>query len=113
SLALPRGPFGPVASRRYNQAGVSDRLYCTDSDEADELIASDQLALLIGFALGQEETIQWYFVGPLGLRLRLFALDASTIANVAPPPPALVDVDSPQAVLYYRAAKRAHKAQWR
>jgi hypothetical protein len=30
---------------------VPDRLYFTDSDDANELIASDPLALLIGFAL--------------------------------------------------------------
>jgi hypothetical protein len=30
---------------------LPDRLYFTDSDEANELIASDPMALLIGFAL--------------------------------------------------------------
>jgi hypothetical protein len=29
------------------------RLYFTDSDEANELIASDPMALLVGFALDQ------------------------------------------------------------
>ncbi|HWF31931.1 MAG TPA: hypothetical protein VG188_05170 [Solirubrobacteraceae bacterium] len=32
---------------------MPDRLYFTDSDEANELIASDPMALLIGFALDQ------------------------------------------------------------
>ena len=30
-----------------------ERLYFTDSDEANELIATDPMALLIGFALDQ------------------------------------------------------------
>jgi hypothetical protein len=37
---------------------VPDRLYFTDSDEANELIASDPMALLIGFALDQQQHVQ-------------------------------------------------------
>ena len=66
-LALPPGRSGPLASRRYDQAVVPDRLYFTDSDEANELIASDPLALLIGFALDQQVTVQQAFIGPLRL----------------------------------------------
>jgi hypothetical protein len=32
---------------------VPDRLYFTDSDEANALIAADPMALLVGFALDQ------------------------------------------------------------
>jgi len=177
---------------------VPDRLYFTDSDEANELIASDPLALLIGFALDQQVTVQQAFIGPLRLRERLGALDAATLATadleqafrqkpavhrfpgkmaervralalhvrdeyggdaarvwtdaadaralranlaalpgfgemkikalgavlakrfgvpaareLVPPHPTLGDVDSPQALSDYQAAKRAHKAQWR
>ena len=35
-----------------------ERLYFTDSDEANALIATDPLALLIGFALDQQVTVQ-------------------------------------------------------
>ena len=56
-----------------------DRLHFTDSDEANELIARDPLALLIGFALDQQITVQKAFSGPLALRERLGALDARTI----------------------------------
>ena len=176
---------------------MPDRLYFTDSDEANALIASDPMALLIGFALDQQVTVQKAFAGPLALRERLGTLDAAAIAaadleplfrtppaihrcpgamaqrvqalaahvrdtydgdaarvwtdaadaealraNLAALPgfgemkikalgavlakrfdveaaqelvpwhPTLGDVDSPQALADYQAAKRAHKAEW-
>jgi len=176
---------------------VPDRLYFTDSDEANALLAADPMALLIGFALDQQVTVQKAFAGPLVLRERLGALDAATLAaadlepvfrakpaihrfpgamarrvhdlaahvldgyggdaarvwtdasdsrelraNLAalpgfgemkvkslgavlakrfgvdaaavlvPAHPTLGDVDSPQALLDYQAAKRVHKAEW-
>src|SRR3954470_13627405 len=59
---------------------MPDRLYFTESDEANELIASDPLALLVGFALDQQITVQHAFWGPLALRERLGAIDAPTLA---------------------------------
>jgi uncharacterized HhH-GPD family protein len=176
---------------------VPDRLYFTDSDEANALIASDPMALLIGFALDQQVTVEKAFAGPLALRERLGSLDARVLAdadleplfrekpaihrfpgsmakrvhelavhvrdeyggeaagvwteatdgqelraNIAalpgfgemkikslgavlanrygvkaardlvPPHPTLGDVDSPQALTDYQAAKRIHKAEW-
>jgi uncharacterized HhH-GPD family protein len=176
---------------------MPDRLYFTDSDEANELIASDPLALLVGFALDQQVSVQKAFSGPLDLRERLGALDAATLASadlepvfrakpaihrypgamarrvhdlavhlrdgydgdaarvwadaadsdalradlealpgfgemkvkalgavlakrfgveaahdLVPGHPTLGDVDSPQALADYQAAKRAHKAEW-
>jgi uncharacterized HhH-GPD family protein len=176
---------------------VPARLYFTDSDEANALIASDPMALLVGFALDQQVSVQKAFSGPLVLRERLGSLDADAIAgadldaifrakpaihrfpgamakrvhelavhvrddydgdasrvwrdatdaqalraNIAalpgfgemkikalgavlakryklkaakelvPPHPTLGDVDSPQALADYQAAKRAHKAEW-
>jgi uncharacterized HhH-GPD family protein len=177
---------------------VPSRLYFTDSDEANALIASDPLALLVGFALDQQVTVQKAFSGPLVLRERLGAFDTQTLAsadlepvfrlppaihrfpgsmarrvhdlavhvrdsyagdaariwndaadaqalrtrlaalpgfgemkleslaavlakrfgvasarNLVPQHPTLGDVDSPQALADYQAAKRLHKAQWR
>jgi uncharacterized HhH-GPD family protein len=177
---------------------VPDRLYFTDSEEANELIAKDPMALLVGFSLDQQVSVQKAFAGPLVLRERLGAIDAATLAaadlepvfrekpalhrypgamakrvhdlaehvrdeydgdaeqvwkgaknteelraNLAglpgfgemkvkslgavlakrfkvkaakalvPPHPTLGDVDSPQALLDYQAAKRAHKAEWK
>ncbi len=60
---------------------MPDRLYFTDSDEANELIASDPMALLVGFALDQQVTVQKAFSGPLVLRERLGALDAAALAS--------------------------------
>jgi uncharacterized HhH-GPD family protein len=59
---------------------MPDRLHFTDSDEANALIASDPMALLIGFALDQQVPVQKAFIGPLVLRERLGALDAETVA---------------------------------
>ncbi len=175
-----------------------DRLYFTDSDAANALIASDPMALLVGFVLDQQVTVQKAFTGPLTLRERLGSFDAATLAEadletvfrekpaihrypgamakrvhdlavhvedrydgnaarvwsgvadsgelranlealpgfgemkvkslgavlakrygvkaaeaLVPPHPTLGDVDSPQALIDYQAAKRAHKAEWR
>src|SRR5713226_1086471 len=59
---------------------MPDRLYFTESDEANALIASDPMALLIGFALDQQVTVQQAFLGPLRLRERLGTLDAGALA---------------------------------
>jgi uncharacterized HhH-GPD family protein len=180
----------------YDRA-VPDRLYLTESDDANALIASDSMALLVGLALDQQVTVQQAFLGPLRLRERLGAIDADTLATadletafrekpavhrypakmaervhdlavhvrdnydgqaervwtdapdaetlrsniealpgfgemklkalgailakrfgveaaerLVPPHPTLGDVDSPQALLDYQAAKRVHKAEW-
>jgi uncharacterized HhH-GPD family protein len=176
---------------------VPERLYFTDSDEANALIASDPMALLIGFALDQQVSVQKAFAGPLALKERLGSLDADELATtdleplfrqkpaihrfpgagtkrfpalalyvrdnydgdaarvwtdatdsaslraslgalpgfgemkvkalgavlakrygvdaaaeLVPAHPTLGDVDSPQALVDYQAAKRVHKAEW-
>ena len=57
-----------------------DRLPWTGDDEADRLLASDPLALLVGFVLDQQVTLQKAFSGPLELRRRIGTLDAAAIA---------------------------------
>jgi uncharacterized HhH-GPD family protein len=176
---------------------VPERLYFTNSDESNELIATDPMALLIGFALDQQVPVPKAFGGPLAIRERLGTLDPKKLAaadldpvfrqkpaihrfpgkmaervhdlaahirdeydgeaervwkdaknatelranleglpgfgemkvkalgavlakryklakakSLVPPHPTLGDVDSPQALLDYQAAKRAHKAEW-
>ena len=61
-----------------------EALYFTDDDEACRLIASDAFALLVGFALDQQITVQQAFLGPLRLRQRLGTLDAKQIAATEP-----------------------------
>ena len=56
----------------------------TGNDEADRLIATDPLALLIGFALDQQVTVQKAFSGPSELRHRIGHLDPSRIATMDP-----------------------------
>lgn len=63
-------------------ASMPDQLHFTDSDEANTLIATDPLALLVGFALDQQVPVQKAFMGPLVLRERLGAFDADTLASV-------------------------------
>ncbi len=176
---------------------MPDRLYFTNSDEANELIAKDPMALLIGFALDQQVSVPKAFSGPLAIRERVGTLDAAKLAatdldpvfrekpaihrfpgkmaervhdlsvhisaeyggdagrvwkdarngeqlranieglpgfgemkvnalgsvlakryklakakSLVPPHPTLGDVDSPQALLDYQAAKREHKKEW-
>ena len=60
---------------------MPDRLYFTDEDAACELLARDPLALLVGFALDQQVTVQKAFAGPLEIERRLGRFDAETLAT--------------------------------
>jgi uncharacterized HhH-GPD family protein len=71
-------PRGRVAG--YDRH-VPARLHFTDSDEANALIAGDPMALLVGFVLDQQVTVQKAFAGPLALRERLGSIDADTLAS--------------------------------
>ncbi len=62
-------------------ATMPDRLYFTESDAANALIAQDPMALLIGFALDQQVSVQKAFSGPLALRERVGSIDAATLAD--------------------------------
>jgi uncharacterized HhH-GPD family protein len=63
---------------------MPERLYFTESDEANAMIASDPLALLVGFVLDQQVTVPTAFSGPLKLKQRLGRLDAAEIASIDP-----------------------------
>jgi uncharacterized HhH-GPD family protein len=63
---------------------MPEALYFTESQEANELIAREPLALLIGFALDQQVTVPTAFSGPLKLQQRIGELDASRIAALDP-----------------------------
>jgi uncharacterized HhH-GPD family protein len=59
-------------------------LHFTGDPEADALIAQDPLALLIGFALDQQVSVQQAFSGPLKIKQRLGTLDPGAIAATDP-----------------------------
>jgi uncharacterized HhH-GPD family protein len=63
---------------------VPDALHFTGNAEADRLIATEPLALLIGFVLDQQVPVPTAFSGPLKLQQRLGRLDAGEIAHLDP-----------------------------
>ena len=61
---------------------MPEQLYFTEDAEANSLLAADPLALLIGFALDQQVTVQKAFSSPLELKRRLGGrLEAADIAG--------------------------------
>jgi uncharacterized HhH-GPD family protein len=63
---------------------IPDRLPFTGDEEADRLLVADPLALLIGFVLDQQVTVQKAFSGPLEIRRRAGTLDAAKLATMEP-----------------------------
>ena len=60
---------------------MPDRIYFTENDDANKLLAEDPFALLVGFALDQQITVQQAFQGPLRLKERVGTLDPATLAR--------------------------------
>ncbi len=56
----------------------------TGDAEADALLATDPMALLIGFVLDQQVTVGKAFSGPLELRRRVGTIDAAALAAMDP-----------------------------
>jgi uncharacterized HhH-GPD family protein len=89
---------------------TTDRLNFTGDDEADRLLVSEPMALLIGFALDQQVPVQWAFSSPKVLRQRLGTLDARQLAAMD-----VADVEAaakgPPAIHRYPAAmgRRIHE----
>jgi len=54
----------------------------TGDPEADALVARDPLALLIGFCLDQQISVEKAFLGPLDIQRRLGTLDARELAAI-------------------------------
>lgn len=57
-------------------------LWFTDDPAACALIASDPFALLVGFAIDQQVTVQKAFAGPLVLKQRAGTLDPRKLARL-------------------------------
>ena len=66
------------------RVAAPDAIHFTGDPDADALLARDSLALLIGFALDQQITVQSAFSGPLRIQQRLGTLDPGTIAATDP-----------------------------
>jgi uncharacterized HhH-GPD family protein len=65
-------------------AASTDRLPFTGDEAADRLLVDEPLAMLIGFALDQQVTVQKAFSGPLELQRRVGHLDAARLAATDP-----------------------------
>jgi uncharacterized HhH-GPD family protein len=59
---------------------VPEALYFTEDEAANRLLADDPFALLVGFALDQQVTVQQAFLGPLRLKERLGTLEPGKVA---------------------------------
>jgi len=81
----------------------------TGDPEADRYLAAEPLALLIGFALDQQVTVQKAFSGPFELEKRLGHLDAARIA--AMDGEALADVFRERPALHRFPGSMAGKVQ--
>jgi uncharacterized HhH-GPD family protein len=57
-------------------------LYFTDDPAACALLASDPFALLVGFAIDQQVTVQKAFAGPLVLKQRAGTLEPARLAAI-------------------------------
>ena len=60
---------------------MTGTLHITGDDEADALLSTDPLALLLGMLLDQQIAMETAFGGPLKLKQRLGSLDPATIAG--------------------------------
>ena len=63
---------------------MADALHFTNDAEANQLLAADPFALLVGFVLDQQVTVPAAFSGPLKLKQRLGRLDAAALATTDP-----------------------------
>src|SRR4029077_11058629 len=62
---------------------MPEALWFTEDEEASRLLAADPFALLVGFALDQQITVQQAFLGPLRGNQRLGPLDPKSPATTA------------------------------
>jgi hypothetical protein len=83
---------------RYD--GDATRVW-TDAPDAEALRAN--LAALPGFGAMKIKALGAVLAKRFGI---------AAAADLVPPHPTLGDVDSPQALADYQAAKRIHKAEW-
>lgn len=61
---------------------MADALYFTDDPEACALLVREPFALLVGFAIDQQVTVQKAFAGPLALKRRVGTLEPAALASI-------------------------------
>jgi len=90
---------------------TAKKMPVTGDPEADRLLVTDPLALLIGMLLDQQVPMEWAFKGPATLKERLGGtLDAAAIAAMDPDDVVAVFVTKPALHRYPAAmAKRTHE----
>ena len=71
----------PASARGLVTASLVTSSSSPTRDEANALLVEDPFALLVGFALDQQVTVQKAFEGPLVLRERLGTLDPARVAT--------------------------------
>ena len=74
----------PPARQYHASMTTATSLPFTGDDDADRLLVDEPFALLVGFALDQQVTVQKAFSGPAELKRRLGHLDAARIATMDP-----------------------------
>jgi uncharacterized HhH-GPD family protein len=88
-------PLGGRAARRaapgvglrgdwWDDGGMTGTLHITGDADADRLLSTDPLALLVGMLLDQQVPMETAFAGPLKISDRLGSFDAATIAREEP-----------------------------
>ena len=77
--------FSRTPAHGYNPAvATTTPIHFSGNPEADAFLGESPLALLIGFVLDQQVTVQKAFSSPLELSRRLGGLDAAAIAGMDP-----------------------------
>jgi uncharacterized HhH-GPD family protein len=61
---------------------MAEALWFTDDPKACQLLAKDPFALLVGFAIDQQVSVQKAFVGPYVLKQRVGTLDPKKLARL-------------------------------
>jgi uncharacterized HhH-GPD family protein len=61
---------------------MPDALWFTDDEEACRLLGRDPFAMLVGFALDQQITVQQAFAGPLRIAQRVGTLEPAALARM-------------------------------
>src|SRR5665647_3275123 len=105
-------PESQVCPKARNPRPAKTSLALTGNDEADALLATDPLALVIGMVLDQQIPLERAFRSPFDLKERLGgSLDPGAIASMDPDALAEIFGASPAALTKVRQFKQQMKAE--